>query len=144
MSIDSVFEKFALAFEAAVHDDNWSRLGKYLTDDATYLNIGGSDSKCEGRAAIIAHLKADVSNFDQKFDVRNLIALSSPVINDNQLTRQWRCTYTLAGTPELIVEGEARYVFEGELIKAIEEIPNPDSIREIEVWMEKYADKLGA
>ena len=142
MNIASIFEKFALAFEAVVKDDDWSRLEKYLADDATYLNVGGPDSKCEGRDAIVANLKADVSNFDRKFDNRNLIALTSPVINGNQLTRQWRCTYTLAGTPELIVEGEARYVFEDELIKAIEEIPTRSSIREVEEWMRKYAEKL--
>ncbi|NNJ94112.1 MAG: hypothetical protein HKP57_05155 [Halobacteria archaeon] len=35
--IIDTFESFAADFEAAVADDNWSRLEKYLAGDATYL-----------------------------------------------------------------------------------------------------------
>ena len=142
MGIIEIFENFAADFETTVEDDDWSRLGKYLKENATYLNVGGPDPKCEGRDVILAFLKADVANSDKRFDSRSLIALTPPVAEGDRLSRQWRCTYTLAGVPDLVVEGEARYVFEGDLIKAIEEEITPASIQNLGEWMQKYGDRL--
>jgi len=142
MGIIDTFESFAAEFEAAVEDDNWSRLEKYLAEDATYLNVGGPDPKCEGRDAIIAFVKVDVANNDRRFDTRTLIALTPPTAEGNRLSRQWRCTYTLAGAPDLVVDGEARYVFEGNLIKEIEEEVTTVSMQKFSEWMQKYGDRL--
>lgn len=142
MDIIDTFESFAADFEAAVEDDDWSRLDKYLAGDATYFNVGGPDPKCEGREAIIAFLKADVENNDRRFDTRTLIARTPPTIEGNRLSRQWRCTYTLAGAPDLVVDGEARYLFEGDLIKGIEEEATEVSMQKFDEWMQKYGDKL--
>ena len=136
MSNVDPFESFAIAFEAAVEDDDWSRLKKYLAEDATDVNVGGPDPKCEGREAILAYLQQDVANTDRRFDSRTLVALTPPKAEGNRLSRQWRCTYTLAGAPELVVEGEARYRFEGDLIKEIEEEITAKSAQTIEVWMQ--------
>jgi hypothetical protein len=144
MGIVDTFESFAAAFEAAVVDDNWSRLEKYLAEDATYYNVGGPDPKCEGREAIIAFLKADVSNTDRRFDTRTLIALTPPTAEGNRLSRRWHCTYTLAGVPDLVMEGEARYLFEGDFIKEIEEELTAASAQKMDEWMRKYGDKLHA
>lgn len=138
------FNNFAAAFEDAVKDDNWTRLEKYLAEDATYLNVGGPDPKCKGRDAIIAFLKSDVSNTDRRFDTRSLNALTPPVIDGERLTRQWRCTYTLAEAPDLIVNGEARYLFENGLIKEIEEEVTSGSMLNFEEWMGKYGVRLHA
>lgn len=137
-----IFNKFAVAFEEAVEDDDWSRLERYLTEDVTYLNVGGPDPKSEGRDAVIAFLKADVTNTDRRFDTRNLMALTSPATEGKHLSRLWRCTYSLADTPNLAVEGEARYVFENGLIKKIEEEVTLDSMKDLGEWMEKYGERL--
>ena len=142
MDIINTFESFAEDFEAAVEDDDWSRLEKYLVLDATYLNIGGPDPKCQGRQAILDFLKADVTNTDRRFDTRTLVALTPPTVEGNRLSRRWRCTYTLAGVPDLVVEGEARYLFEGEMIREIEEEPTSDSMQKVEEWMRDYGDKI--
>jgi len=139
-----IFESFAAEFEAAVEDDDWSRLEKYLAEDATYLNVGGPDPKCEGHTAILAFLQEDVSNTDRRFDTRTLVALTPPTVDGDRLSRRWRCTYTLAGTPDVVVEGEARYRFEGDLIKEIEEEPTPASMQKVGDWMQKYGDRLHA
>ncbi len=144
MSIIDRFKGFAAEFEAAVQDDDWSRLEKYLLEDATYLNVGGPDPKTRGREAILAYLKADVSNVDRRFDGRDLVALTPPVAEGNRLSRRWRCTYRLAGAPDLVVEGEARYLFEGDLIKEIEEEPTATSLQQLAEWMEKYGGLLHA
>ena len=142
MSNVEIFESFADAFEAAIEDDDWSQLGKYLADDATYLNVGGPDPKCEGREAIIAFLQADVTNTDRCFDSRTLVALTQPKAEGDHLSRHWRCTYTLAGASDLVVEGEARYRFDGDLIKEIEEEITAASAQRLEDWMQKYGEKL--
>lgn len=142
MGIVDTFERFAAAFEAAVEDDDWARLEKYLAEDATYLNVGGPDPRCVGREAIIAFLREDVSNTDRRFDSRTHVALTPPKAEEDRLSRQWRCTYTLAKAPDLVVEGEARYRFEGELIKEIEEEISVASAQRLETWMQKYGEKL--
>ena len=142
MNIIDVFERFAADFETTIEDDDWSRLEQYLAEDATYLNVGGPEPKCVGREAILAFLQADVINTDRRFDSRTVVALTPPTASGNRLSRRWRCTYTLAGTPDLVVEGEARYLFEGNMIKAIEEQATPASLQLLEEWMQKYSDRL--
>jgi len=137
-----IFNGFAAAFEEAVEDDNWRRLEKYLADDATYFNVGGPDPKSEGRDAVVAFLKTDVANTDRRFDKRALTALSSPVTEGDSLSRQWRTIYSLSETPDLVVEGEARYLFENGLIKEIEEEVTNDSMQKLGEWMKKYGDRL--
>ena len=89
-------------------------------------------------------MKADVSNTDRRFDTRTVIALTPPTTEGNRLSRQWRCTYTLAEAPDLVVEGEARYLFEGDLIKEIEEELSPVSMQKLDEWMRNYGDRLHA
>lgn len=142
MGIVETFENFAADFESAIEDDDWSRLEKHLAENATYVNVGGPDPICEGREAIITFLKSDVSATDCRFDTRTLIALTPPITEGNRLSRQWRCTYTLAGTPDLVVEGEARYLFEADLIKEIEEELTAQSMQKLQEWMRNYGDRL--
>lgn len=142
MDLVDRFESFAADFEAAIADDDWSRLEKHLAEDVTYLNVGGPDPVSEGRDSVIAFLKADVAKNDRRFDTRALVALTPPGIEANRLSRQWRCTYSLDGAPDLVVEGEARYLFEGDLIKQIEEEITVDTMRRLEAWMRDYAEQL--
>lgn len=142
MEMIDAFEGFAAAFEAALEDDDWSRLEPYLAEDATYLNVGGPEPKCTGGKAIVDFLRADVANHDRRFDTRTLIGLTPPTTKGNRLSRRWRCTYTLAGAPDLVVEGEARYLFEDDLIKEIEQEVTANTLRTLDAWMGKYGDKL--
>ena len=139
-----IFERFARAFEATINDDDWSRLEPFLAEDATYLNVGGPDPQCEGRQAILDYLQADVARSDRLYDSRTLEALTPPTVSGDRLSRHWRCTYTLAGTPDLVVEGEARYRFTDDLIQSIEQELTPEAMRRLDDWMDKYGDRLGA
>lgn len=144
MSIVDIFESFAAEFENAVDDDNWLRLEKYFSKNATYLNLGGPDPKCEGRDAILTYFKEDVTNTDRRFDTRTLMALSPPIIDGDCLSRPWRCTYTLNGAPDLVLEGESRYQFESDLIKALEVDLTEGSMQTLDEWMREYGEKLQA
>lgn len=136
------FKSFAAAFEACVLHDRGKRLEKYFTEDATYWNVGGPDPRISSREAIIDYLRNDVSNNDRRFDSRILEATSEPAVAGNQLSRQWRCSYTLAGAPDLVVEGVARYEFKGGLIRALEEEITPESKEKYAGWMEEFGQRL--
>ena len=142
MNIINLFENFAADFELTVVDDNWARLEKYFAEDATYLNVGTGEPQCVGRAAILAYLKADIGRVDRRFDSRTLVALTEPSVVGDRLSRNWRCTYTLAGCEDLVVEGGARYLLEGGLIKKMEEVPTTESMQKVEAWMSEYGDRL--
>lgn len=144
MSIVDQFESFAADFEICVSDDSWARLEKYFVENATYLNVGGLDPIITGRAAILAFLKNSVESTDRRFDSRDLVALTPPKATGNRLSRKWRCTYKLSDTPDLVVEGEARYEYEGELIRTIEEELTPESMESYLQWMKEYGSMLHA
>lgn len=144
MSIIDRFNSFAEAFEACVTDDKWERLGKYFSENAMYQNIGEPGPAIKGRTKIIEYLKNDISNNDRRFDSRNLQAISKPVAVGNKLSRNWRCTYTLAGATDLVIEGEARYEFDGELICFLKEEITPESLVRYVEWMEKFGSMLHA
>jgi hypothetical protein len=142
MEIIERFDSFAAAFETAFQDDDWSMLREHFVEDATYLNVGGPDPRVIGRDAIVEFLKQDVANTDRRFDSRTLVAHTAPTVEGDRLSRQWRCTYTLAGTPDLVVEGEARYRFDGDLIQEIEQEPTAASMQNLIGWMNSFGEKL--
>ncbi len=144
MNIADRFNAFAADFEICVADDDWARLEKYFVDDASYWNVGGPDPKIKGRAAILDYLKDNVANTDRRFDSRCLEAMTDPAVTGNKLSRNWRVTYKLSGTPDLVLEGEARYVFEGGLIRSLEEEITPESIQRYAEWLQNHGAALGA
>ncbi|MEW8284393.1 MAG: hypothetical protein AB2697_00230 [Candidatus Thiodiazotropha endolucinida] len=143
MNLIDRFNSFAADFEACIVDDRWDRLEKHFAENATYWNVGGPDPKIKGRHSIIKFLKNDVSNNDRKFDSRRLQAITEPTVVGDKLTRNWRCTDKLSGAPDLVVEGEARYIFEGELIQSMEEEITPAAMERYLAWMDNYASRLG-
>lgn len=144
MSIVDQFNAFAADFESCVADDNWSRLEKYFLDDASYWNVDGPDPKITGRGAILDYLRDDVASNDRRFESRDLEAITEPAVTGNRLSRKWRVTYRLSGAPDLVLEGEARYEFEGELIRSLEEEVTPESMRQYIEWMQNYGSRLNA
>ena len=144
MDTKKVFENFAADFERTIVDDDWTRLGKYFADDATYINVGEQKGKLQGPTNIIRYLKENVENTDRKFESRTLIALTEPRVEGNRLNRKWRAVYTLTGVPDLVVEGEARYLIEDGLIKQAEQELTPESAQIYAQWMNENGDKIYA
>jgi len=142
MTLIDRFEAFASDFEACAVDGKWERLRKHFVEDATYWNVGGPDPRVEGRSAIVDFLKNDFENNDRRFDSRKLQAVAEPTVSGNQLFRQWHCTYTLAGAPDLVVEGEARYRFEEGLIASLEEEITAESMERYTAWMREFGARL--
>lgn len=144
MNIVERFNRFAADFEDSVKDDNWVRLKKHFVADATYVNVGGPEPMVRGAEEIVCFLKGDVEAFDRRFDSRTLVGLTEPNAAGSHLSRKWRCTFKLRGAPDLVTEGEARYEFDGDLIRAIEEEITPESMRNFMRWMDEHGSKLHA
>ena len=142
MNFIEIFENFSADFEASYEDDNWIRLKKYFTKDATYLIVDDPDSKSIGPDEIINFFKKDVTNSDRKFDTRTVVSLSPPPADGNHLSRLWQAKYTIKGVPDLVVEGESKYIFEGNLIKSIEGKLSEESIKTYQEWMINFGNKL--
>jgi hypothetical protein len=142
MSLIDRFNAFAADFESCIADDHWARLEPYFLDDASYWDVGGPVPKITGRGAIVAYLKDTVAKSDRRFDSRELEALTEPVVTGNRLSRKWRISYRLSGAPDLVLEGEARYQFEGELIRSLEEELTPESMQRYMAWMQDYGGRL--
>ena len=144
MDIVDQFNAFAADFESCVLDDRWARLEKYFVDNASYWNVGGPDPKIVGRGAILDYLRDNVANTDRRFESRYLEGITDPAVTGNRLSRKWRVTYGLSGAPDLVLEGEARYEFDGELIRSLEEEITPESMRTYLEWIAKHGERLTA
>ena len=142
MSIAQRFQAFAADFEVCVADDRWERLENYLAEDAIFVNAGTGDAPIVGKAAIVDYFRRDVSGTDRRFDSRRREAVTEPKVDGNRLRRRWRCTYTLTDAPDLVVEGEARYEFQGDLIQSMEQRLAPDALQRYVAWMEEYGALL--
>ncbi|NOX48938.1 MAG: hypothetical protein GXP16_00140, partial [Gammaproteobacteria bacterium] len=97
MNITKQFEGYAAAFERVFVDDNWSQLTQYFAINACYITRGATYTKAEGREALLSALRHNLSNFDRRFDKRDLITIEGPWVVGNRLTRKWQCCFTLEG-----------------------------------------------
>lgn len=112
---------YATAFEEAYASDNWSILEPFFTEDAVYEFIAPAPfgGKYEGRAAVLAQFKNSVNGLDRRFDSRVVDVLEGPSEKDGAVWIRWAGTYTLAGTPDLRMEGEERAMFAGDRIRRL-------------------------
>ena len=63
-------------------------------------------------------------------------------LSDNGFARSFSLSSGNRMSTDLVVEGEARYLFESGLIGAIEAEVTAESTQRIDDWMRKYGDKL--
>lgn len=146
MSMIDRFLAYAAAFEEAYASDNWSMLEPFFTEDAAYHflappPIGG---KFEGRAAVFAQFKNSVNGFDRRFDTRKVDVLEGPIEKDGGVWLRWRASYTRAGIPDLVMEGEERAVFVGDRIKLLEDRATEAEVQKVGAYFGQYGAKLKA
>ena len=140
-----VFGKYAMAFEEAVRMDDWSVVEPFFTEDAVYETIGPGPfaGRCEGREAVLAHLKTSLDEFDRRFDARdNPEVIEGPRIENDSVWIRWRVIYRVEGAPPLVLEGEETAVVEGNRIRRLEDLFNGAMAARLDTWMGRHADKL--
>lgn len=92
------------AFNTACSDDNWDRLGDYLTEDASYRVVGVPFAcRIEGRDNVIAGFAKSVRGFDRKFDARRHNIVATRVFDPDMIMGEVWGSYHKADAPPLFV-----------------------------------------
>src|SRR5262249_60176454 len=102
MSLVERYRAYAADFERTFADDDWSRLGRYFTEDATY-STPANGLRVSGRESVLAVLRTAVSGFDRRCDSRKLLTTVGPVQRGNEVVREWAATFMLDGAPDLAI-----------------------------------------
>ena len=119
MALVHCFEAYAVDFELTFIDDDWARLERHFTDDAVY-STPANGLRVSGRARVLATLRAAVSGFDRRCDTRSLATTEGPREDGDEVFRKWAARFTLAGAPDLEIDGLERAKFRGERIELLE------------------------
>ncbi len=138
MSILDRFQAYAAAFELSYEDDNWSRLEDYFTEDAVY-ECGPNDAR--GRRAVLCKLQHSVDNLDRTMDSRTP-DFQTPTVKGNTLTMKWAMTYTKTGKPNLKISGVETAIFEGDRMKLLRDVFDPEAQKALSEWMIQYGPTL--
>ncbi len=138
MGIPERYQAYAQAFEESYEDDDWSRLEQYFTEDAVYEG----DPDARGRDAVLAKLKGGVDAFDRRMDSRTP-DFQTPTVEGNTLTMKWKVTYTKAGAPDLVISGLEEAIFEGDRIKLLRDVFDPEAEKAMGEWMQQHGASLG-
>ena len=140
MSIADTFLEYAAAFEETFQDDDWSRLEKYFSVDATHSP--GNGEVISGRDNIFAFLKGSIDGLDRRFDSRHLAPFAQPEISGNQTTAHWKITFQKEGIPDLGFSGVEKATFEDGVICKLEDAFDDGAEEAIQEWMGKNAESL--
>ena len=145
MSILERFMTYAQDFERTYSDDDWSRLDKHFTPDATY-EVRGSPFACrlEGRAAIFRGIKKSLDGFDRKFPTRTLGITSPPAVEGDTVTIGWMGTYERPGAPPLTIRGVSVARYTGDQIKELSDTYGDDGGAAAEWFRAHGADVNGS
>lgn len=144
MNLIERFAAYADDFERTFIDDDWERLEKYFTEGAIYVTLGPHVQRAESREAVLETLHRAVSNFDRRCDSRVLATTRGPEQVANEVRREWACTFTCAGAPDLRISGSERAVYEGDRICLLEERLSDESRQRFDRWLREHAAKLAS
>jgi len=120
MAIDLMgpYLTYVVAWEQAYASDDWSLLTPYFTEDAIY-EIEGSDKlagRHAGRATVLGFFKNITTQFDKRFDRREIVVLGVFPVGDDKMRMTWIARYHLSGVPPLEITGEELAIFAGHRI----------------------------
>ncbi len=137
MNLVELYQAYAADFERTFIDDDWSRLERYFTEDATY-STPANGLRVSGRETVLAVLRAAVSGFDRRCDTRQLLTTVGPHEQGNEVLREWAATFTLEGAPDLQIGGSERAVFRDNRIEQLEVRLTQEMLSEITKYAETY------
>ncbi len=121
------FAEYAAAFEETLEDDNWQRLEKYFTENASYLPGDGTEGV--GREAALAAMKNSVDLLERKTDGREIVGDPGVSEDGDRITLTYTIRYTKAGLGEFTLVGKELIDYENGLIQRMEDIfDNADAL----------------
>jgi SnoaL-like domain len=111
------FLSYAAAFEQTYADDDWRRLEKYFTEDATYRVSGlARPYELHGRDNILRGMRKSLDGFDRKMAVRTIVPTSPPMEKDGKVTFRGFVRYQRADSPPAELHATLVAEFDGDRI----------------------------
>lgn len=137
MTLVERFEEYAADFERTFADDDWGRLERYFTEDAVY-STPANGLRVAGRENVLATLRAAVTGFDRRCDTRTLVSTEGPGQEGSAVSRRWAAKFTLAGAPDLEIEGSERATYRDERIELLEVTLSQETLARLMGYARKY------
>ncbi len=120
MSNLSEFGAYAAAFEESLLDDDWRRLERYFSPDASYLP--GDGTQASGRDAVLKALQDSVNALERKSDSRELVGEPEVTESGDTITLKFTLKYTKAGMADLILTGHETVQYADGVILKMEDV----------------------
>ena len=128
MSNLTAFGNYAAAFEASLLDDDWARLERYFSPNASYRP--GDGTQANGRDAVIQALKDSVDALERKSDSRELVGEPEVTESGDTVTLQFSLKYTKSGLPDLILSGHETIEYaDGAILKMEDVFDDPTALK---------------
>jgi len=117
------WREWIAAFDAATADDDWARLGPFLTEDVIYA-VTGAPFACElrGREAVIAGFEKSIRGFDRKFDERRWLGVGVRVWPPNAITARATGWYRLDSHAPITFAAKSLWLFRGDRLSLMTDI----------------------
>ena len=85
-----------------------------------------------------------MNGLDRRFDTRKVDILEGPIEKDGGVWLRWRASYTRAGIPDLVMEGEERAVCVGDRMKLLEDRALDAEAQKVGAYFGQHGAKLKA
>ena len=136
------FNEYLAALEEAYLDGDWSRLGPYFAQNATYRSYYGADLEVTGRDAVLKQFRVDTESFDRKFDSRRVEYFDGPREERGGVFTMWKVTYSKEGAPDLVLTGTETAIYDGDEITLLEGHYLPETFGEFSNWLTQHGSFL--
>jgi len=149
MTAEECVMAYAAAFEETYRDDSWSRLERYIAEDATYEVLGGPMAcSIEGRDAIFRGIKKSLDGLDRRSDERRITLLGGPETHrdadGDRVLLRWEVGYDFPGLPPISFAGEtSATVADGRIIRLVDEYSDAEGEKMV-AWLAEHGQELDA
>jgi hypothetical protein len=140
MNTEERFQAYAADFELSYVDDDWSRLARHFTADASYDSGDGSEA-ASGRDAVLQKFQDAVNGLDRAIGQRD-VQLHSVSRDGDTVVAEWTARYTRPGLPALEINGTEFARFDGEAIAELRDEISEESLAVFTAWMQAHGGAL--
>ncbi len=147
MARRDVLERFVAQgrdFERTFLDDDWSRMEQHFAVDAVYETLGPGAERYAGRAEVLGACATRSPTSIVDATRARLSPRQGHSGKALKSKKEWACTFTLRGAPDLRIEASERAVYKGDLIELLQERLTPQSRRSLNTWIAAYGARLPA
>lgn len=146
MGAIEVWKAWYAAFEQSASDDQWLRLGSFLTDDAQYRVSGVPFAGViKGRDAIVSGFAKSFRGFDRKFDRRTHMVVGSRLHEPNHIEADIWGIYEKAGLPTLAFSAIGHWHVDGDRIGLMVDVYDPARLdsQSAFAWLAAHGEAMG-